>query len=143
MIPYLKETPQLFRLYYSLSDAYTGNGQADSSMYYAKLAIEHITDSAYKLNYLLYDNVADIAERQNNLRLALEYRQKAFEAYEKSIDTRLDTQIQELEKRYNLAEAENKALKAQKRGAGYLQASRYRFFYFWPRSYSTGTAVEK
>ncbi len=116
LIPYLKETPQLFRLYYSLSDAYTGNGQADSSMYYAKLAIEHITDSAYKLNYLLYDNVADIAERQNNLRLALEYRQKAFEAYEKSIDTRLDTQIQELEKRYNLAEAENKALKAQKRG---------------------------
>lgn len=123
LIPYLKETPQLFRLYYSLSDAYTGNGQADSSMYYAKLAIKHITDSAYKLNYLLYENVADIAEGQNNLRLALEYRQKAFEAYEKSIDTRLDTQIQELEKRYNLAEAENKALKAQKRGRIFTSVS--------------------
>lgn len=115
LVPYLKETPELFRLYYSLSDTYMGNGQADSAMYYAKLAIDHITDSAYKLNYLLYENVADIAEGQNNLPLALQYRQKAFEAYEKSIDTRLDTQIQELEKRYNFAEVENKALKAQAR----------------------------
>lgn len=115
LVPSLQETPQLFRLYYSLSHAYADNHQPDSAMYYARLATEHIEDSTYKLNYLLYENVAEIAEQQNNLPLAIEYRKKALESYEKGVDARLDIQIRELEKRYNFAEVENKALKAQAR----------------------------
>ncbi|MDO5523683.1 MAG: hypothetical protein Q4G48_06515 [Bacteroidia bacterium] len=113
LLPLLKEQPKQFRLFYALSEAYLHNNMPDSAMYYSLLAIDHIEDSTYTLNYLLYDNVADIAERQQNLTLALQYRQKAFDVYENSIDNRLDTQIQELEKRYNISEAENKALKAQ------------------------------
>ncbi len=113
LLPYLKEQPKLFRLFYALSEAYLHNNMPDSAMHYGLLAITHIEDSTYRLNYLLYEKVADIAEGQNNLPLALEYRKKAFDAYEAGIDNRLDTRILELEKRYNLSEAENKALKAR------------------------------
>lgn len=114
LIPQIRETIDAFRIYYSLSDAYLENNQLDSAMHYGLLAINHIEDSTYRLNYLLYENVADIAEQQQNLALALEYRKKAFDTYEKSIDDRLDTRILELEKRYNLSEAENKTLKARR-----------------------------
>lgn len=115
LLPYLKEEPFLSRFYYSLSDAYAANRQPDSAMLYALRAVTHITDSTCKLNYLLYENVADIAEGQNNLALALEYRKKAFDAYEKSVDARLNTRILELEKRYSLAEVENRMLRTEKR----------------------------
>ncbi len=36
-----------------------------------------------------------------------------FESYQKSVDERVDKRILELEKLYNLTEAENKALKAE------------------------------
>lgn len=114
LLPYLKKQPKLFRLFYALSEAYLHNNVPDSAMHYGLLAINHIEDSTYRLNYLLYENVADIAEQQQNLALALEYRKKAFDTYEKSIDDRLDTRILELEKRYNLSEAEKKTLKARR-----------------------------
>lgn len=50
----------------------------------------------------------------------MEYKQKAFEEYQKSIDNRLNTQIVELEKRYNLSESENKALKAERKSQIWL-----------------------
>jgi len=52
-----------------------------------------------------------------NVRIAFPECEKrqAFDAYERGIDTRLNTRILELEKRYNFAQSENKALKAQVR----------------------------
>ncbi len=114
LVPHLKEPIQLFRLYYALSDAYAHNNLLDSAMYHAYTAITYIRDSTNKLNYLLYGNVADIAKKQQNLSLALEYKDKAFKEYSKSIHSRLNTQVLELEKRYNLSESENIALKAER-----------------------------
>lgn len=122
LIPQIKEKTDLFKVYYSLSDAYLKNNQSDTALYYGLQAIHHIEDSTYKLNYLLYENVADIAEAQQNLAMALEYRKKAFEVYEGSVDNRLDTQIWELEKKYSVAESENNALKAQRRSRVWFMA---------------------
>ncbi len=114
MIPMVKEKIELFRNYYSLSDAFLEKNQLDSAMYYIRKSISHIQDTTYYLNYLIYRNAAQIAQKQGNESLALGYEQKAFELYEETIDKRLNTQILELEKRYNLSEAENKMLKAQR-----------------------------
>ena len=113
LLPFQKETVENFRTYYSLSDRYKSVNKLDSAMYYGLQSIASISDSGYRLNYLLYKNVADIAAAQENYRLANSLRQKMFEAYEHSVDEQINTKILELEKRYDLAKAENKALKAQ------------------------------
>ena len=51
----------------------------------------------------------------DNYRLADDYRRQALSAYDQSVEKRLDTRIRELEIRYDLAESENKALKAEAR----------------------------
>src|SRR5690554_6492309 len=58
-----KENIDLSRLYYNISDRFTGIKQLDSAMIYAQLAIEHIQDTLYRQNYLYYQNAANIAER--------------------------------------------------------------------------------
>jgi tetratricopeptide (TPR) repeat protein len=113
LLPFQKEKVDNFRTYYSLSDRYKSANKLDSAMYYGLQAIASISDSGYHLNYLLYKNVADIAAEQGNYKLADSLRQKMFEAYEHSVDEQTNTKILELEKRYDLAKAENQALKAQ------------------------------
>jgi len=100
-------------LYYTISDRYSVLNQLDSAMLYGQMAIENVVDDVNKGNYLLYENVANIAEKQQNYSLANTYRQKAFSWYEKSVKDRLNTQIMELEKKYDLSEAENIALRSQ------------------------------
>ena len=100
-------------LYFVISDRYHGLNQLDSAMLYGQIAIENIVDEDKKENYLLYENVAKIAEKQQNYLLANTYRQRAFALYEKSVKDRLNTQVMELEKKYDLSEAENVALKSQ------------------------------
>ncbi len=112
---YLKNDPEYFRIYYSLSDNYSLLNRLDSALYYGREAIAHIQDSTYRLNYLLYDNVADIAARMNDFQLADNYRQQALKAYSISVEGRIDTQIHELEKRYDLSEVENRTLKFENR----------------------------
>lgn len=112
---YLKEDPEYFRIYYSLSDNYSLLNRLDSALYYGREAIVHIQDSTYRSNYLLYENIADIAVRMNDYQLADNYRQQALKAYSKSVKVRIDTQIHELEKKYDLAESENRALKFENR----------------------------
>ena len=113
LLPFQKEKVDNFRTYYSLSDRYKSANKLDSAMYYGLQAIASISDSGYHLNYLLYKNVADIAAEQGNYKLADSLRQKMFEAYEHSVEEQTNTKILELEKRYDLAKAETKALKAQ------------------------------
>lgn len=104
-----------FRIYYALSDIFSRLNKPDSAFYYVRQAIAHIEDSTYRLNYLLYDHAADIAAGMNDFQLADDYRRQALSAYDQSVEKRLDTRIRELENRYDLAESENKALKAEAR----------------------------
>jgi hypothetical protein len=108
-----KEDIDFSSLYFAVSDRYNTLNQLDSAMLYGQLALENIVDEANKGNYLLYENVANIAEKQQNYLLANTYRQKAFDLYKKSVKDRLNTQVMELEKKYDLSEAENIALRSQ------------------------------
>ena len=56
-----KEVIDISRLYFNISDRYSGLGQLDSAMFYAQTSIDMIEDSNYRLNHLYYQNVADIS----------------------------------------------------------------------------------
>ena len=107
-----KEVIDISRLYFNISDRYSGLGQLDSAMFYAQTSIDMIEDSNYRLNHLYYQNVADIAEKQGNYLVANNYRKQAAELYKNSVEDRLDTQITEIEKNYDLTESENRVLLA-------------------------------
>lgn len=101
------------RLYFSLSKAYRNIHVADSAMYYGLQAIEHTKDTLYQHNYLLFENVAEIAEIQGDFETADHYRKEAAKSYKRVAEQTIKTQILELEKKYNNASAENKTLKAR------------------------------
>ena len=107
-----RENTDISRLYYNISARYIGLEQLDSAMMYGKLAIDFIVDPIYIQNHLYYQNVADIAEKQGDYLVANKYRKEAAELYKSTVQDRLDTQIAEIEKKYDLTESENKALKA-------------------------------
>ncbi|HBK31619.1 MAG TPA: hypothetical protein DEG28_12775 [Porphyromonadaceae bacterium] len=110
---FLKEKIDFSRVYFNISDRYNNIGQLDSAMYYAQKAIDMVKDSTYRHNYIFYENVAYIAEKQGNFGLANNYLKKASEIYKESVKKRLDTQVMELEKKYDLSEAENRALRSR------------------------------
>ena len=70
-------------------------------------------DTIHRQSYLLYQSIADIAEMQGNYALSNKNLRIAYELHNQSIRERLDTQIAELEKRYDLTEAENAILRAR------------------------------
>jgi len=109
-----RESIEVSRLYFNISDRYVGLGQLDSAMYYAKTAVAMIEDSTFRQNHLYYKNIADIAEKKGDYIVANEYRKQASEFYKNSVQDRLNTQIAEIEKKYDLTESENKVLKAQR-----------------------------
>lgn len=113
--PFVPIKGEEFRIYYALSDIFNRLNKLDSAFYYGQQSINHIEDSTYWQNYLLYDHAADLAVKMNNYQLADYYRRQALSAYDSSVEKRLDTRIRELENRYDLAESENKALKAEVR----------------------------
>ncbi len=108
-----EENIDLSRVYFNISDRYVSLELLDSAMIYAQMAIDVIQDSAYLYNYLYYENVANIAEKQGNNTYANIYRKKAAELYKNSVNDRLNTQIAELEKKYDLTEAENATLRVR------------------------------
>lgn len=107
------ENTDLSRVYFNISDRYVGFGQLDSAMFYAQKAIELIADSTYFYYHLYFQNVANIAEKQADFELANSYRKKSAELYKNSVNDRLNTQLAELEKKYDLTEAENATLRAR------------------------------
>lgn len=113
LAPFIKEKTDIFRTYYSISEQYHYLGQLDSAMHYALKSIDHISDSGYVLNYLLYENVADIAEKQHDFKIANDYRREAALVHKNTLVKQRDMHILQLEKRYDLTEAENKALRAE------------------------------
>lgn len=108
-----EENVELSRLYYNISNSYVGLELLDSAMLYAQMAIDCIEDVSHKQNYLYYQNAANIAEKHRDFTLSSEYLKKAFTLYRQSVSDRLDTQLAELEKKYDLTEAENEALRAR------------------------------
>jgi|AGTN01.1.fsa_nt_gi hypothetical protein len=114
LIPYVKQKADLFRVYYAISIRYANLNLLDSALYYGHLAIENIQDSIYPLNYLLYENIADIAGKQEDYKMSAQYLKKSSRVREASIERDLDAHVLELEKKYALVEAENKALIAQR-----------------------------
>lgn len=115
LLPVMKEKIDTYRTFYSISSTYGNANKLDSAMYYGLQAVNHITDSTNNLNYLLYKNIADIAFRQNDYKTADEYRNKSFDVYKQGVNDRINKNILELEKRYDLTEAENKTLKSEAR----------------------------
>lgn len=108
-----EEDLQRSRLYYNISSRFVNLEQLDSAMAYAKLAVSSIEDSTYFYNHLYFQNVANIAEKRSDFILANSYRKKAAEFYKNSVNDRLNTHIVELEKIYDLTEAENATLRAK------------------------------
>lgn len=108
-----EEILDISRVYFNISDRYVGFGQLDSAMFYAQLAIDFIDDSTYFYNHFYFQNIANIAEKQSDFELANNFRKKAAEFYKNSVNDRLNTQIAELEKKYDLTEAENATLRVR------------------------------
>jgi len=108
-----EEKIDLSRVYFNISDRYVGLEQLDSALYYGEMAIEMIEDSTYRQNYLYYQNVAQIAEKRGDHALSNQYLKKSIELHNLSLSERLDVQIAEMEKKYDLAEAENEVLRTR------------------------------
>lgn len=113
LLPFVLYKVDESHTFFSISTKYKNLNQVDSAMYYGLQAIQQNKDSTYRSNYLLYQNIADIALLRDDYKMAEEYREKMFESYQKSVDERVDKRILALEKLYDLTEAENKALKAE------------------------------
>lgn len=113
LLPNVKTSVRESGLYYSLSKIYRNTQAADSAMHYGLQAIEHTKDTLYQHNYLLFENVADIAETRGDFETANHYRKKAAKTYKRAAEQTNKTRILELEKKYNHTTAENKALKAR------------------------------
>jgi len=107
------EKIELSRVYFNISNIYVGLEQLDSAMYYAEKSIDLIPDNDYRQNYLYYHNLSQIAEKQGDYMLSNEYLKQAMEMHNRSLRERLDLQIAELEKIYDLSEAENEVLRAR------------------------------
>jgi tetratricopeptide (TPR) repeat protein len=107
------EKIELSRVYFNISNIYVGLEQLDSAMYYAEKSIDLIPDTDYRQNYLYYHNLSQIAEKQGDYKVSNEYLKQAMEMHNRSLRERLDLQIAELEKIYDLSEAENEVLRAR------------------------------
>lgn len=105
------EKIEMSRVNYNISNIYVGLEQLDSAMLYAQIAIDCIEGVTFVYDHMYFENVANIAEKQGNFEMANRYRRQASDLYKNSVRDRLDTQIAELEKKYDLTEAENEVLR--------------------------------
>lgn len=101
--------------YYNISQIYRDINSPDSALKYAKLTIMAIQDTCFRLNYRYYLNLASIAEGMKEWQLSAAGYKKTYELLERDVDKNSDTKIFELEKKYDLAESENKRLVTENR----------------------------
>lgn len=97
--------------YFNISNAYNRLNQLDSAMKYAVLSIQSIRDTSNLMNHYYYISAAKIAEQLKIWKLSSSGYKTGYEIIKGNIDKNLDTKIFELEKKYNLTEAENKVLR--------------------------------
>ncbi len=113
LVPHLTHKKEFFRLYLSIADRYHDMNELDSALYYAHIAVSHITDTTYVFNYLLFDKVADIAEAKSDYQTASTNRKIATEMLVSSIHNNTQAEVVELEKKYTFVKVENEALKTR------------------------------
>lgn len=97
--------------YYRISDSYKALGQLDSALHYGELAIESIVDTTYYLNFHYYLNVAEIAAMKSDWKKSSQAYKEVYRLQNRAIYQQLNTQILELERKYDVAAAENRAIK--------------------------------
>ncbi len=97
--------------YYRISDSYKYLGQLDSALYYGEKAVTSIVDTTFYLNYHYYLNVAELAALKNELEKSTAYYQEVYRLQNRAINQQLNTQILELERKYDVASAENRAIR--------------------------------
>jgi hypothetical protein len=119
----LNDSTSIIADLYRLSQNYKNLNHLDSAFYYGQLAIQFIRDTTSNLNYLYYLNIAEITKRMGSWEKSANAYKNAYELMSRDVDKNLDTKILELEKRYNLAEAENKRLAAENRSYLFLGLS--------------------
>ncbi len=97
--------------YYRISDSYKYLGQLDSALHYGELAVNNIVDTTYYLNYHYFLNVAEIAAMKNDLDKSTNAYKEVYRLQNRAINQQLNTQILELERKYDVASAENRAIR--------------------------------
>ncbi len=102
-------------IYFSISKKFYKINQPDSAILYGKLAIDAMDNNLSVESYLFYENVADIYESIGDYTTANTYKHKSMDSYRESVLDRLDTQIIELEKKYDLSNTENLVLRSKQR----------------------------
>ncbi len=105
------DTAALLADYYRISDSYKALGQLDSALHYGEMAIESIVDTTYYLNFHYYLNVAEIAAMKSDWKKSSEAYKEVYRLQNRAIYQQLNTQILELERRHDVAAAENRAIK--------------------------------
>jgi len=113
LLHHLEHKKEFFRLYLSIADRYHDLNELDSALYYAQMAVSHITDTTYVYNYLLFDMVANIAEAKSDYHTANKNRKTATRMLVNSIDNNTQAEVVEMEKKFALMEVENQALKVK------------------------------
>lgn len=97
--------------YNQLSKLYLSLNQLDSAQKYGLLSIQEIQDTLNPVNHFYYKHLAVISERNNQFKLSTDAYKRAYQIISANIDVQLNTNILELEKKYNLKQAENEILK--------------------------------
>lgn len=97
-------------VYSRIADNYIKKNDLDSALNYMEKAIANLQDTTYFFNYYYYHNLGEISE-QSHLwqKSALAYK-KAYDLKSKAVNKELDKNVLELEKKYDLTQAENEAL---------------------------------
>lgn len=110
-----KNYEDVSKMYYRISKNYKDLDKTDSALYYAEKAEKCIQDSNYYLNYLYYTTIGEFSEELKLWQKSANAYKKAYILRNKAVDKELDTQILELEKKYDLSDAENRALRYKNR----------------------------
>ena len=100
---------------FKISNNYKALNKLDSALLYAIKAEECKPDSDYYLNNLYYKNIGEISEQLKLWQISANAYKTAYTLQEKATSKALDKQIMSLEKKYDLKEAENKALQLTNR----------------------------
>jgi len=106
-----KDSNALLADYYRISDNYKFMNQPDSALHYGELATKNIRDTTFYLNYYYYLNVAELASQLKKWDKSTSAYQQVYYLMNKTINNQLNTQIMELERKYDVASAENRAIK--------------------------------
>ena len=105
----------LSSMLFKISNNYKALNKLDSALLYAIKAEECKPDSDYYLNNLYYQNIGEISEQLKLWQISANAYKTAYTLQEKATSKALDKQIMSLEKKYDLKEAENKALQLTNR----------------------------